>query len=363
MNSSKCERKRHVSFIGSVGIPNRYGGFESFLENCAPVVVSRGVNVSVTCDSRVYKEKTSKFKGVNRIFIDVPANGGWSIVHDLVAFMAVFFRSTHIVVLGVSGGIWFPFFRFFCFLFDKELLVNIDGVEWRRTKFSPWRRALLRVFDSMAQFFSHKIIFDNAGLAPYILRFCKNKSFLIGYSGDHVLRVDSVVRKKGTALTICRIEPENNLEMLIQGFLQSKASSYLIVGNWMGSEYGRKLRLRYDGEPRIKLLDPIYDPAQLASLRESCEIYLHGHSVGGTNPSLVEMLFYDCRVLCFDVVFNRETAGDCAEYFRDAGGLSETIDEGCTKHISLRVEVRNKYSKEYISSSYLSAMKDVEVSH
>lgn len=348
--------ERHVSFIGAVGIPNRYGGFESFLENCAPVMAARVGCVTVTCDAKVYPDKLPEYHGVRRVFVGIPANGAFSVIHDLLAFFAVFLRSTHIVVLGVSGGVWFPLFRLLCSIFNKELLVNIDGVEWRRTKFSRWKRVLLRGFDFLSQVFSHKIVFDNAGLASFVLPFCKKKSVLIGYSGDHVLRPAGVPRLKGSVLTVCRIEPENNVEMLIEGFLQSSATSYSIVGNWAGSDYGRNLRQRFESEPRLKLLDPIYDPYALAVLRESCDTYLHGHSVGGTNPSLVEMLFYDCRILCFDVVFNRETAGTCVEYFGDARGLSLILDAAICE-LPQRGSVRAKCSSAFIAESYLSAMR------
>lgn len=87
-----------VAFIGSAGIPNRYGGFESFLEHCAPSIVERGVPVVVTCDARLYSDRTPDFKGVHREFINIPANGAFSVLHDLLAFLRVFSRSQGIVV-------------------------------------------------------------------------------------------------------------------------------------------------------------------------------------------------------------------------------------------------------------------------
>ncbi|MDP0964761.1 glycosyl transferase, partial [Klebsiella pneumoniae] len=100
---------------------------------------------------------------------------------------------------------------------------------------------------------------------------------------------------------------------------------YTIVGNWNHSDYARTLRLRHSHEPRLRFLDPIYDPLKLAELRAGCEFYLHGHSVGGTNTSLVEMLFYDCSILCFDVDFHRRTAGGEASYFASAKDLQRAL--------------------------------------
>lgn len=345
-----------ISFIGSAGIPNRYGGFESFLEHCAPTIAARGIPVIVTCDARLYPERDPDFRGVHREFLSVPANGAASVVHDAVAFLRVFTRSDQIVVLGVSGGLWFPLFRLLCGITGKRLIVNVDGVEWRRTKFSAKKRRLLKLFDTLAQWFSHHVVYDNQGLYDYLTTSARKKSTCIAYPGDYVLRLQSVLRKPYTALTVCRIEPENNLELLIEGALGSTLKVYTIVGNWNHSDYSRGLREIYTSEARLRLLDPIYDPLKLAELRESCAYYLHGHSVGGTNPSLVEMLFYDCEILCFDVDFNRYTAGQCASYFKTAIDLQNTIDSQTSKTVS-RQDIRSQYTAEEITEAYIKAIK------
>jgi glycosyltransferase involved in cell wall biosynthesis len=354
MNARKYDTI-HLALIGSAGVPNRYGGFEAFLEHCSPVFASKTASTRVTCDSRLYDEQPLNFHGVLLQYIPTPANGKLSVLHDLLAFFAVFRKSTHIVVLGVSGGPWFPLFRFMCAVAGKRLLVNIDGVEWRRTKHSRVRRLFLRLFDAVAQFCAHVVIYDNPALREFVLGSCQAKAICISYSGDHVIRLPGVPERRFQALTICRIEPENNLDMLIKGALLSRLENYTIVGNWAQSAYGRALRERYAKEPRLSLLDPIYEPEQLAMLRESCSVYLHGHSVGGTNPSLVEILFYDCAIFCFDVPFNRETAGDCAGYFSSAADLA-TLDMANLPGLGDRIERRLRYARSHIAEQYLTAM-------
>lgn len=353
--SSQANSSVRVGFIGSAGVPNRYGGFEAFLEHCGPALATKVYRVLVTCDTRLYENYTPDFEGVKRLFINTPANGSWSVLHDLLAFFAVYSRSTHIVVLGVSGAPWFPLFRVMCAVTGKRLLVNIDGVEWRRTKFSTSRRLLLRLFDAIAQYCAHVVIYDNPALREFVLDSCQAKAVCIGYSGDHVTRMPLGNLAQFQALTICRIEPENNLDMLIKGMLLSPLELYTIVGNWAQSEYGRALRALYAKEPRLSLLDPVYEPQQLAMLRESCAVYLHGHSVGGTNPSLVEMLFYDCAIVCFDVAFNRETAGDCAGYFSSAADLA-MLDAANLPGPGDRIARRLTYTRSHIADQYLAAM-------
>lgn len=347
-----------LAFIGAAGIPNRYGGFESFLENCAPVFARQGIQTVVTCDARLYADDLCKdFRGVRREFIKISANGGGSVAHDLAAFVRVFRSSSHIVVLGVSGGPWFPFFRLACVLTGKKLAVNIDGLEWRRTKFSRFKRLLLKVFDTLAQRFSHHVIYDSQGLRDFLRPSSLRKSSCIAYPGDHVRRLSVAEPTAGTGLTICRIEPENNLELMIEGFLQSSLQEYTIVGNWNHSSYASALRARFASEPRLKLLDPIYDADKLAGMRERCAYYLHGHSVGGTNPSLVEMLFYDCQIACFDVSFNRYTAENCARYFATPRQLADLLDEvDQSASIETRSTLRSRYSAEHIAQAYLQAI-------
>jgi glycosyltransferase involved in cell wall biosynthesis len=344
-----------IAFIGSAGIPNRYGGFEAFLEHTVGKFSSLVARVLVTCDSRLYQERYQLFNGAERIFISVPANGRWSIVHDLLAFLSVFKSATHIVVLGVSGAIWFPFFRLLCQFANKKIIVNVDGLEWRRSKYSKTTRFLLRAFDAVAQTFANVIVYDNMALEKFVVRKFQKKGVCIGYSGDHVLRSSCSKMGGFSALTICRIEPENNISMMIEGVLLSEIDCYTIVGNWKHSDYGRQLRSIYKANPRLKMLDPIYDRNELANLRESCDVYIHGHSVGGTNPSLVEMVFYDCAILCYDVSFNRETIGDCAEYFTCAKDLAQV----CRKSLAARGNrslLRSKYTADNIAAQYLKIM-------
>lgn len=349
-------RNVSISFIGSVGVPNRYGGFESFLEHCSPVFASQVKKVFVTCDTNRHEDRSRLFFGVERIFVYIPANGKWSIIHDLWAFFTVLNKSSHIVVLGVSGGIWFPLFHFLCAILNKKLIVNIDGVEWRRGKYSGFQKILLKQFDYLAQRFSDIIIFDNPALSHYIHEKFLEKSVCIGYSGDHVIRIPNLCRGRSYALTICRIEPENNIEMLIEGFLLSSISEYKIVGNWRNSKYGLRILSRYFGVGRLSFLDPIYDCNELAKLREMCSIYIHGHSVGGTNPSLVEMLFYDCPIMCFDVSFNRESAGECAGYFKCASELSH-LSPTSLPPLGNRALLRAKYSSNFIVKQYLDLLR------
>ena len=354
--SAPAGARKHIAIIGSAGIPNRYGGPEAFAESIAPVLVEKGFEVTVTCDKSKYPDRTDEFRGVRRVYIGVNANGARSILHDLLAFFAVAGKADYILALGVSGGIFFPLFRLVCALRGSRLLVNIDGVEWRRSKFSALAKFVLFWSDWLAQRFAHVTIYDNVALLSYVRH--PSKAVCVEYSGDQALAARGPASAEPAspfALTVCRIEPENNCDLIIEGFLKSSLPLYVFVGNWDRSEYGRELRRKYAGESRLKLLDAIYDPARIFDLRNRCSAYLHGHSVGGTNPSLVEILFFDCQVFCLDCSFNRATTGTAAHFFSSSADLGKLIDSE-RGPAPERQAVREKYSTRMIVDKLLSAL-------
>jgi len=343
-----------IAFIGSAGMPNRYGGFESFVEQTAPAIAARGWGTVVTCDAKLYPERPAMLRGVSLRYIGTRANGPMSTVHDMVAFWHTFRHCEAVIVLGVSAGPFFPLMRLLADMKGVRLLVNVDGVEWRRSKFGVFRRGVLRLFDWLAQRCAHHIVYDNPALLPFVLPGCRGKASYIAYPGDHILRLPEEGCRPGTALTICRIEPENNLDMLISGALASSLRLYTVIGNWNASEYGRELRRRHAQESRLALLDPDYDAESVARHRERCHLYIHGHSVGGTNPSLVEMMFYDATILCFDCAFNRETANDRALYFSDAATLASTINESLAQP-RRRWTSPTSFTADRIAQAYIAA--------
>lgn len=127
------------------------------------------------------------------------------------------------------------------------------------------------------------------------------------------------------AFTVCRIEPENNVHLLLQAFSESPKMSLVIVGNWAHSSYGKFLKEKYVNSSSVILHDPIYDQQKLNVLRSRCTLYLHGHSCGGTNPSLVEAMYLGLPIAAYDCNFNRETTENHALYFKSAEELNELI--------------------------------------
>ena len=322
-----------VAIIGTVGVPANYGGFETLVENIIKCNNSEELQYSVYCSSKNYKEKYWVYKGAKIIYLPLRANGLQSILYDAVSIIHALFKADTLLVLGVSGCIVLPVIRLFS---RKNIIVNIDGLEHRRVKWNNYVRKFLKYSESLAVKYATHIITDNKGIQDYVLEEYGKHSELIEYGGDHVLCDTSGMEeeilkkyqlsKNGYSLALCRIEPENNVEMIVKAFVAS-GELLVFIGNWHNSEFGRRVREEYGTISNIKLLEPIYDIKVLNVLRTYCKFYLHGHSAGGTNPSLVEAMYFGRPVFAFDVVYNRETTEGKAGYFGNEQELIALMNE------------------------------------
>ncbi|MPX92118.1 DUF1972 domain-containing protein [Salinivibrio sp. VYel1] len=309
---------KSVSIVGTVGIPACYGGFESLAENLT-LNVKENIEYTVYCSSRSYKEKPSTHNNTNLKYIPLKANGLQSIPYDIWSLMSCCVnRPNVVVILGVSGCIFLPLFRI---ISKSHVVTNIDGLEWKRDKWGKWTRRYLKFSESLAVKYSDVIVTDNQAITDYVQEEYGVNSKTIAYGGDHAIR-DIKVKKPDEkyALGLCRIEPENNVNMILEAFAQS-SEKLKFVGNWNASEFGRNLKKEYSIFENIDLIDPIYDLDELFKLRSCCSLYLHGHSAGGTNPSLVEMMHFGVPIFCFDCSFNRYSTEEKADYFSNSDDL------------------------------------------
>lgn len=353
---------KKVAIIGTVGIPASYGGFETLAENLVRFNGSHspGVELHVYCSSSSYAVKRSKYMGATLYYINLNANGVSSILYDIVSILFAICRRTDIILLlGVSGAISLPLIRL---LTRSRIITNVDGVEWKREKWNGLARWFLRLFERMAVRYSDELVADNAGIAEHIHQAYGCKAHVIAYGGDHALQAESKpydghALPECYALAICRIEPENNVAMILEAFASCTALPLVFVGNWNNSVFGRELRHRYADHDHLYLLDPIYDVGVLRTLRGNAAVYVHGHSAGGTNPSLVEMMHFGLPILAYDCVFNRYTTEDKAIFFKDAESLRRslvTLDTAEAAHIG--VEIRrialDRYTWDAIGRAY-----------
>lgn len=310
-----------VSVIGTVGVPACYGGFESLVENLIP---SQKIDL-IYCTRKAYKQELNEHKGCKLKYWSLDANGIQSIPYDVLSiFHSLLFTKNDLLVLGVSGAIAIPFFKLFS---NRQVVTNIDGLEWKRDKWGKVAKWFLKFSEKLAVKFSDVVIADNAAIAEHVENTYAKQSKVIAYGGDHAL-TESVSEEKGDfAMALCRIEPENNVQMILETFSHLPSRKLKFIGNWNNSEFGRTLKKRYASFENIEIVDPIYDLADLFKLRSKADIYIHGHSAGGTNPSLVEMMFFKVPIYCFDCNYNRASTENKANYFSSSAHLVNQLSD------------------------------------
>lgn len=357
---------KEVAIIGTVGIPAKYGGFETLTEYLTLLLQDK-VKFIVFCSSKSYSEKKATHNGAQLIYLPLQANGGQSILYDIVSLFKSAKIADTILILGTSGCIVLPLFRLF--YPKKKLIINIDGLEHRRQKWNYTARNMLKISEKLAVKYATSIIVDNKGIQDYVFKTYGKNTILIAYGGNHVknLNLTSETKLKLLipdfyALKVCRIEPENNLHIVLEAFSKLKIN-LVIIGNWENNDYGKNLKLKYSGIKNILLLDSIYDQDILDEIRSNCAFYVHGHSAGGTNPSLVEAMFLGLPVICFDVIYNRETTLNQAIYFNTADELIsiiQSLNQTALNKLGKKMKkiAEENYTWEKISGQYLKLFLD-----
>ena len=355
-------KQKRISILGTVGLPANYGGFETLAENLVKYHHAHVMPelITVYCSSKSYPSKPPSYLSARLKYISLNANGAQSIPYDIVSlFSAVWNRSDVILLLGVSGAIALPLIRLFS---SARIVTNLDGIEWRREKWQGFAKKFLRFSEKMAVRFSHEVISDNGAIAEYVKQAYGVDSHVIAYGGDHAVAddaspVDEYNLPNNYAFSVCRIEPENNVHMVVEAFAQLPTHTLVMVGNWNNSEYGRGICQRYAACANLYLLDSIYDLGKLNTLRSRAALYVHGHSAGGTNPSLVEAMHFGRPVLAFDCNFNRSTTEDKALFFGSTGELMrlvETMDTTVSERAGARMLAiaNRRYTWNIVAQQY-----------
>lgn len=321
-----------VSIIGTVGVPANYGGFETLVEQLVRHNQNEDLQYSIYCSRKSYSDRRWVYHGAKTEYVGLNANGLQSIPYDIISLIRASKQSDVILILGVSGCAFLPIFRVFS---NKKLIINIDGLEHRRDKWSKWARKFLKFSEKQAVKYGDVIVTDNKGITDYVLEEYGRPSSLIAYGGDQVITqvnddlINKVLtqyglEKEAYALGICRIEPENNVHLILDAFEKAK-KRIVFIGNWQKSEFGRRLSEKYHNSEYVKITPAVYDLDILNVLRSNCNLYLHGHSAGGTNPSLVEAMFFEKPIIAFDCIYNKESTENKAHYFKSVEELESII--------------------------------------
>ena len=353
-----------IAILGTRGIPNHYGGFEQFADILSQGLVKKGHEVTVYCSANhTYTE--AEYKGVTLIHKFDPENKvgtAGQFVYDLFCMLDAHRKDFDIIyMLGyTSSSVWKRF------IYKKKAIVisNMDGLEWKRSKYSAPVRSFLKHAERLAVRYSDYLVADSIGIQKYLQTKYQVESTYLPY-GSYLFE-DADERKlvffKTTAfgydMLIARFEPENNIEIILKAFAASDTQrELLLIGNYEGTEFGRTMYDQYKADERIRFMGAIYDQWALDNLRYFSNLYFHGHSVGGTNPSLLEAMGSSALVCYHDNEFNKAIVGEDGFAFADCDTLTAVINtrvkSGYQNHIKNNLyKISTIYDWQHIIEQY-----------
>ncbi|MGB9371785.1 MAG: DUF1972 domain-containing protein [Halobacteriota archaeon] len=332
--------KSRIALLGSRGIPAKYGGFETFAERVAPALAAEGREVWVSCEGTA-RPRPAEYKGVKLFYFPLKPfrRVFYETIYDIYSLVRASLTCDCVIMLGYGAG----FFFFIPKLFRKKIAVNVDGREWTREKYNSLEKTALHVNELFALRYADAAIADARAIQAYLEASRARGATFIPYGVDVSANVQwDPSRLRALPgdldhleigeyfLIVARLERENNISTMIEGFLAARTDKKLIiVGDFLDARYEggiHALIVEHRGQDRVTFSGGIYEKDILTMLRQHCFAYLHGHSAGGTNPSLLEAMIARNLIIAHDNPYNREVCDRFALFFNDPVSLRTLIE-------------------------------------
>lgn len=358
-----------IALIGTRGVPARYGGFETAVEEVGRRMASSGHEVTVYCRGDVDRDTYLGMQLVGlpcmrRRSLETLSHTALSIAHDLWRG-----HSDVAIVFNAANSVFVPLLR----LRRTPVATHVDGLEWQRGKWGPWGRRYYRVAEALAVRWSDRLIADARGIADYYTDEFGATTDLIAYGAPLVSPKENKLQelgldRRGYHLVVARFEPENHVDLIIRGYQRSTAKLPLIVVGSApySSDHVRSIESLAEGDARVHLLGGVWDQQLLDQLYANAATYLHGHSVGGTNPSLLRAMGAGSPVLAYDVTFNREVLDTTDTYFTDPTSLADLLDRAEADPArmdqlgdDLRLRAASVYTWDHVAKEYEQLCEDL----
>lgn len=354
-----------IAIIGTRGIPNHYGGFEQFAEYLSLGLVERGHHATVY-NSHLHPYQGNNWNGVEIIHckdLEDKIGTAGQFFYDLNCILDTRKRDFDLILqLGyTSSSIW----GWLLPMKKSKIVTNMDGLEWKRSKFSRKVQKFLLFAERLAIKYSHLLISDSIGIQEYFQNHYHQSSAYIPY-GAHLFKkfeiaalVEYDVKPYQYNMLIARLEPENSIEIILDGVVKSKSQQdFLVIGNHK-TKFGAYLKDKFKAYPFIRFIGGIYNIGHLNNLRHFSKLYFHGHTVGGTNPSLLEAMASQSLICAHNNIFNRSILNDEAYYFDHADDVAGIIQKSFDKNnndkiIANELKITEKYSWPIIIAQYIS---------
>ncbi|MCU0729011.1 MAG: DUF1972 domain-containing protein [Sphingopyxis sp.] len=346
---------RQVQILGIRGVPAAHGGFETFAEYLVLWLTERGWQVTVYCQgSETGAQIEDDWRGVRRVHIPVRQSGAvGTIEFDVKATAAALNRPGVLLTLGYNTG----FLSSWVALRRRVNAINMDGLEWKRSKYGLAARAFLYLNERLAAWAGTRLVADHPSIADHLAtRVKRDRIIMIPYGAPPITEADDsalselgLVGKRFMTI-IARPEPENSIAEMVTAFSRRpRDATLLVLGNY-ARDHDYQARVMDAAGPEVRFVGAIYDKRLLAAIRLNCTAYLHGHQVGGTNPSLVEALGAGNAVIAHDNRFNRWVANDAGCYFDSIEACDAAITAVLTDDAlkaAMRAAARERFTSHF----------------
>lgn len=350
-----------IAILGTRGIPNNHGGFEQFAEYLSQYLADKGHDVFVY-NSHTHPYQKKLWNGVNIIHCKDPEDRigtAGQFVYDFNCILDSRKRNFDVILqLGyTSSSVW-------GWLLPKKsvIVTNMDGLEWKRSKYSKPVREFLKIAERLAIQTSNFLVADSIGIKQYLEEKYSKQSEYIAYGAElfktpnlEVLKSYNV-REYNYNMLIARLEPENNIEVILDGISKTRDSRVFLVIGKHETKYGEYLKNKFKEFDQIRFMGGIYNMNHLNNLRFHSNLYFHGHSVGGTNPSLLEAMASNCLIVANDNVFNRGVLGEDALYFKDSKDVVNYLETEKREHLIFlknnSEKIKNELNWSVINGKY-----------
>ncbi len=329
---------KNISILGIRGIPAAHGGFETFAEYLALYLKDRDWNVSVYCQEDKGEWHESTWNGIRLIHVPVKTGGALgTIIFDLKTVLHSLKNRDLLLTLGYNTAI----FNFLHWITGRRNIINMDGIEWRREKWGKVAKTWFWLNERFGCWFGSHLVADHPRIEDHLAtRVSRENITMIPYGGRHISQEDAsedVLAEYGLdagqyMILIARAEPENSILEVVQAFSRKPRGKKLVVlGNYKPESHPYHKAIMAAASEEVIFPGAIYDPKKIAALRFYALAYIHGHRVGGTNPSLVEALGAGNAILAHDNHFNRWVADKAGVYFSDIDSCESSIERLCSE--------------------------------
>ena len=367
------DKKIKIAIIGSRGYPYIYSGYETLVKELSERLIKRGYHVRVYCHSSLFKKKPRQVNGVELVYTPSIKSKVFSqLYNSFFSFIHVCFSKIDIVfVVNSANG---PF-GLITKLFRKPTVINVDGLEWLRPKWKGLGSIYFKWASKMSTLFYDQIINDSDEMRNIYLNLFKKDSKVIAY-GANIRKSESPklinklnLKKREYYLIIGRLVPDNNADIIINGFIRSNSKKKLVIVGDVPYKDSYASNLKKINDERLIFTGYITNQNLLAELYHNCYVYIHGHEFGGTNPTMIKAMAYGCSILALDTVFNQEMLqkGNFGMFFnKNFFSITNMIDY-CEKENILMSKFRKqsvngitqKYNWDFVTSQYLEVFKSL----